>query len=129
MKRFLKSVLVCVLIVPMVVMLAACGGTKTLDGRTYVFSKVEVDGTVVKEDVETSYIYTSFSFEDGVLSLVDGTAEAITFDYKVENNRIYTKSSSSKEYSSTSFAEVSGKYLIVTEKTDEGTAKIYFKKK
>lgn len=129
MKRFLKSVLVCVLIVPMVVMLAACGGTKTLDGRTYVFSKVEVDGTVVKEDVETSYIYTSFSFEDGVLSLVDGTAEAITFDYKVENNRIYTKSSSSTEYSSTSFAEVSGKYLIVTEKTDEGTAKIYFKKK
>lgn len=129
MKRFLKSVLVCVLIVPMVVLFAACGGTKTLDGRTYVFSKVEVDGTVVKDDVETSYIYTSFSFEDGVLSYVDGTAEAITFDYKVENNRVYTKSSSSTEYSSTSFAEVSGKYLIVTEKTDEGTAKIYFKKK
>lgn len=128
MKKILKSIFAFVLVIPFVVLLTACGGAKNLDGKTYVFNRVEVTGTINKTDIENEYIYMSFEFKDGVLNYVNGT-ETDSFDYKLEDGKVYTKSSSSDEYSSSYFAEISGKYLIVTETSDDGIAKIYFKKK
>lgn len=128
MKKLLKSIFAFILIVPFVIMLTACGSSDTLDGKTYVFDRVEVTGTLVKEDCESDYIYMSFSFEDGVLNYVDGT-ETDTFDYKLSEGKIYTKSSSDEDYSESYFAEISGKYLVITETYNGGTVKAYFKKR
>lgn len=130
MKRVLKSFLAFMLVVPFMFLLTACGETKSLNGNKYVYSKVEVSGTLAIEDYESMYsslCYYEFGEETVVSS--DGEGENQTWNYKYENGKVYIKSTTAEEYSDIYF-EISGKYLIVTETVEDGqTFKVYFKQK
>lgn len=130
MKKILKSVLAFVLIVPFAFLLVACGEIKSLEGKTFVFSKVEVTGSLSKEDYETGYAFMTLSFgEETVDYTGDVDDEDATMYYKFEKDKVYLKYKETDEYDEV-FAEVSGKYLIITETLEDGqTAKIYLKQK
>ena len=104
----------------------ACGEIKSLSGKKLVFAKAEVTGSLVQEDVEYDYNTISFDFDKDTVTYFNGTEEDV-YEYKVENNKLYLKYSNSDEYSV--FADISGKYLVITQTLDGGTATIYFKVK
>lgn len=129
MKKILKSVLAFVLIVPFAFLLVACGEIKSLEGKTFVFSKVEVTGSLSKEEYETDYALMTLTFGE---ETVDYTGDVDDVDatmyYKFENNKVYLKFKETDEYDEV-FAEVSGKFLVLTVTDDGQTAKIYLKQK
>lgn len=130
MKKILKSVLAFVLIVPFAFLLVACGEIKSLEGKTFVFSKVEVTGSLSKEEYETIWALFTLSFDENTVDYSnDVDDEDATMYYKLENGKVYTKYKETDEYDEV-LAEVSGKYLIITETFEDGqTAKIYLKQK
>lgn len=129
MKKILKSILAFVLIVPFAFLLVACGEIKSLEGKTFVFSKVEVTGSLSKEELETDYALMTLTFgEETVDYTGDVDDEDATMYYKFENNKVYLKYNETDEYDEV-FVEVSGKYLVLTVTDDGQTAKIYLKQK
>lgn len=129
MKKILKSILVFVLIVPFAFLLVACGEIKSLEGKTFVFSKVEVTGSLSKEEYETDYALLTLSFDEETVDFTgDAEDEDATMYYKFENNKVYLKFKETDEYDE-AYAEVSGKYLVLTVTEEGQTAKIYLKQK
>ena len=124
--RILKSLLAIVMILPCMMLFTACGKLKSLEGETFVFSKVEVTGTVDKQEVEEDYKLLSYEFTETTMIYKDGSEEPNSCDYKFENGKLFIKAEGD-EFSNTPFAVASGKFLVVTEERDGGTAKIYFK--
>ena len=66
----------------------------------------------------------SFNFDEETVKYVDGVIED-TYYYKVENGKVYLRSDG-EEFSETPYAELTGKYMIVTDTYENGTVKIYF---
>ena len=126
-KNIFKYLLAAFLILPCMMIFIACGELKSIEGKTFIYSKVEVTGSLSKEEYEKSYQNISFSFEESTVNYYDGVEED-SYEYKFENNKIYFKDENG-EFSSTHDAEISGDYMVVTETEDEGTVKIYFKMK
>ena len=125
--RITKFLLAIVLLLPCAFLFTACGNLKSLEGKTLVFSKVEVTGTLVKEDYEDLYKTMSYEFGEATLLCKDGTVED-TLEYKLEDGKVYTRLEGD-EYPNEAFAEVSGKYIVITITKDNGIAKIYFETK
>lgn len=126
-KKVLNLLLAILLVIPCMFVFTACGELKSLSGKKLVFSKVEVTGTLVQEEVEYEYNTISFDFGEDTVLYSDGTNED-TYDYKVEDGKLYLKYSKD-EYGTTPFAELSGKYLVMTETLEGGTVTVYFKVK
>ena len=124
MKKILKYVLTFAVLFPCIFLLTACGGTKKLANKTLVFSKIEVTGSLNKADYENEYKTISFNFDEETVKYVDGVIED-TYFYKIEDGKVYLRSDE-EEFSETPYAELSGKYMIVTDTYDEGSVKIYF---
>ena len=125
--RITKILLAIVLLLPCAFLFTACGNLKSLNGKTLVFSKVEVTGTLVKKDYEDLYKTVSYEFDEKTLTYKDGDVED-SYDYKLENGKVYTRAEGD-EYPNEAFAEISGKYMVITVTTDAGIAKIYFEAK
>lgn len=125
--KFVKCLLAIIMLLPCMLLFTACGEIKKLNGSTLVYSKVEVTGTLVKADYESEYKSISFVFDESTVTYKDGTEEA-TYDYKLEKGKLYLKDEG-EEYSDTAYAEISGKFMIVSESYDGGTVKVYFKVK
>lgn len=125
-KKVLNIFLTIFLLIPCMLIFTACGEIKSLSGKKLVFAKAEVTGSLVQEDVEYDYNTISFDFDKDTVTYFNGTEEDV-YEYKVENNKLYLKYSNSDEYSV--FADISGKYLVITQTLDGGTATIYFKVK
>lgn len=127
MKRILKSILAFVLIVPFALLLTACGGTKSLEGNKYVYSKIETTGSVVASDYEKNYSLISFEFSEEEVVYTDGS-ETDTYFYKFEDGKLYLKAGADDDYGD-AYGVISGKYLVITETVTGGTLKVYFKVK
>lgn len=125
-KIFSLSLLFLVLVTCMF-LFTACGNLKSVKNKTLVFAKVEVTGTLIKEDYESQYQSSTFVFEESTVTYTIGSNKN-NFDYKVEKGKVYLKYSGD-EFSEIPFAELSGAYMVVTETYAEGTVKTYFKVK
>ena len=117
-----------VMLLPCIFLFTACGEIKKLEGKTLVYSKIEVTGSLEKEEYESSYKLVSFTFDKDTMTYKDGSQETEEHEYKLENGKVYLKSEG-EEFPTTHYAEVSGKYMIVTETYNGGTVKVYFKVK
>ncbi len=127
-KRILNFVLFFVMIVPCVMLFSACGGMKSLNGKTFVYSKVEVEGSIDKTAYESNYLAISFKFEEEDVTFSDG-ARQDTYNYKYENKKLYLKASTDTDFPEDPYAEFSGDYMIVCETVEGGIVKVYFKVK
>ena len=116
-----------VLLLPCLFLFTACGEVKSLNNRTYIYSKVEVTGDLVKEEYEKEYRNISFAFGESTVNYVDGMNED-TFDYKLENGKVYL-AGEGDEFTEDVFAEISGDNMVITETYDGGVVKVYFKVK
>lgn len=125
--EIMKFLLAIILLLPCAMLFTACGNLKELEGKTLVFSKVEVTGTLIKEDYEDLYKTISYEFGETTLTYKDGDIEE-SYEYKLENGKVYTRMEGA-EYPKEAFAEISGKYMVITVTTDAGIAKIYFEAK
>ena len=54
-KKIFSIVLLFAFLIPCLTLLTGCGKIKELDGKTLVFAKVEVEGSVSKEEYENLY--------------------------------------------------------------------------
>lgn len=126
-KKIFSLSLLFLVLVPCMFLFTACGNLKSVKNKTLVFAKVEVTGTLIKEDYESQYQSSTFVFEESTVTYTIGSNKN-TFDYKVEKGKVYLKYSGD-EFSETPFAELSGAYMVVTETYAEGTVKTYFKVK
>ena len=122
--KILKSFLVFAILLPCLILLSACGGTKNLKNKTLLFSKVEVTGSLNKDQYEEEYKNISFKFGEDTVTYIDGVIED-TYSYKVEDSKVYLKGED-QEYSNEPYAELSGNFMIVTDTYDNGVVKIYF---
>lgn len=129
MKRKFKSILMLVIIVPFMFLLTACGGVKSLSGKTYVYKRIETTGTVNAEDNVDDYKSLMLVFGESTVDYYTSANDYETYDYKLENGKLYLKGSSQSDYPTTAFAEVSGKYIITTDIVEGGTIKAYLKAK
>lgn len=128
MKRKFKSLLMLMVIIPFAFLLCACGGVKSLNGKTYVYNRIETTGTVKADDYVNEYKSLSLVFGESTVDYA-GSGESATFDYKMENGKLYLKDSKQSDYPTNASAEISGKYLIITDIVSGGTIKVYLKVK
>lgn len=124
--KILKSLLAVVMLLPCMMLFTACGKLKSLAGDTFVFSKVEVTGTVNQQEVEDDYKLLSYEFTETTMIYKDGSEEENSCEYKFEDGKLFIKAEGD-EFSNEPFAVASGKFLVVTEEREGGTVKIYFK--
>lgn len=127
MKKILKSILAFVLLLPCALLFTACGKLKSLEGKTFNYSKVEVTGSANKQEYENLYRGISFKFSKSTVVYVDVGVED-TYNYKYENAKVYL-SSEGEEFGTKPYAELSGEYMILSQSVEGGTVKIYFKLK
>ena len=127
-KKIFSIVLLFAFLIPCLTLLTACGKIKSLDGKTLVFAKVEVTGSISKGDYEDEYKKHTFVFSETEVDFSDGTNED-TFNYKLENGKLYTKSKTASDYPEDAFAEIDGKYMVVSLTAEGGVVKVYFKVK
>lgn len=127
-KKIFSLVLLFVFLIPCFTLLTACGNLKSLNGKTLVFAKVEVDGTISKEDYENEYKLHSFVFDESEVTFSDGTNED-SYNYKVEKTKVYLKATTDTEYPSEAYAEIDGKYMVISQTVEGGVVKVYFKSK
>lgn len=129
MKKKFKSLLMIAIIVPFMFLLTACGGTKSMDGKTYVYNRIETTGTVNPADHENDYKGLSLVFGETTVDYYIGSGDFTTYDYKIEGGKIYLKDSKQNSYPTSAFAVVSGKYLIITDNVNGGTIEVFLKSK
>ena len=127
-KRIFSLSLLFVLLLPCLFLFTACGKLKSLSDKTLVFSKVEVTGNLNKSEIELEYKNCKFTFSKDTFVYYDGTDGPKNY-FKVENSKVYIRAEEDDEYSTTAFAELSGKYMIVTQTRGEDTIKVYFAEK
>lgn len=126
MKKILSYVLLVVVILPCMFLLTACGELKSLSGKTFVLSKVEVTGTLNKDQCFEEYKNMKFTFTDTEMTLVNGSSTD-SWEYKLENKKVYQKVYG--KYRTEAFAKISGKYLVTTETRDGEVLTCYFSEK
>ena len=85
-KKVLNFLLMIFMIVPCMFLFTACGELKSVKNKTLVFAKVEVTGTLIKEDYESQYQSITFDFDESIVTYTIGSNED-TYDYKVEKGR------------------------------------------
>lgn len=127
MKKILKSILAIVLLVPCAFLFTACGKMKSLEGKTFSYSKLEVTGSLNKEDYESLYRGISFTFDKTTVVHSDAGADD-TYDYKFENGKVFI-ASEDEDFSSDPYAVISGNYMVLTQNYSNGSVKVYFKLK
>ena len=128
-KKIFSLTLLLVLLFPCLFLFTACGELKTLSNKTLVFSKVEVTGDLNASDYELMYKNCKFTFSKDSVVCNDGTSDGPTNYFKVEDGKVYIRAEEDEEYSSIAYAELSGKYMIVTQTVGENTVKVYFAEK
>lgn len=129
MKKKIFSVLVAVMMIVPCLLLSACGGLKSLDGKTLIFSKVEVTGAITKDKYENDYKLQSFEFSEDVVTFTDGTNDPDYYNYKLEGGKVYIKAETDDEYPEEPFAEIFGDYMVVSQTVEGGVVKVYYKQK
>ena len=129
MKKKIFNFLFAVVFVIPCLMLVACGNIKSLNEKTMVYSKIEVTGSLVKSDYEDDYKDLSFIFSEDEVVFSDGLNSENTYNYKLEDGRVYIKAKSDSNYKEEPYAEMKGKYMVVSQTLDGGTIKVYFKAK
>ena len=127
-KKIFSIVLLFAFLLPCLTLLTACGKIKELNGKTLVFSKVHVEGSISKEEYENQYKGLSFVFTEDKVTFTDGVNED-TYDYKLENTKVYIKDTNDDTYSTEPYAEISGEYMVVSQTAEGGVVKVYFKVK
>lgn len=127
MKKVLKLFLAIVVLIPCALLFVACGKMKGLEGKTFLYSKVEVTGSLNKADYEALYRGISFKFDKTTVVYTDVGVED-TYSYKYENGKVYI-AEDGEEFSNTPYAVLSGDYLVLTQSESAGTVKVYFKLK
>ena len=128
-KKFFSLSLLFVLLIPCLFLFTACGELKTLSDKTLVFSKVEVTGDLNASDYELMYKNCKFTFSKDSVVCNDGTSDGPVNYFKVENGKVYIRAEEEEEFSQIAYAELSGKYMIVTQTVGENTVKVYFAEK
>lgn len=126
-KKIFSIILMFAMLFPCL-MLAACGNHKGFVGKTLVYSKVEVEGSISKEYYETKYKNHSFEFDKETLIFSDGVYD-YTYNYKIEKNELYIKAEDDVAFPTEYYAEISGKNIIVSQTVTGGVVKVYFKVK
>ena len=109
-------------------MLTACGKIKTLSGETLVYAKVSVSKNLNKEDYKDEYKKLTFTFSEEEVVFNDGTNED-TYLYKFENGKVYIKADSDDQFPEEPYAEIDGKYMVISQTVSGGVVKVYFKVK
>lgn len=127
-KRIFSIVLLFAFLIPCFTLLTGCGKIKDMTGKTLIFAKVEVEGSINKEEYENLYKGHSFKFTETQVTFSDGLNEE-TLDYKLENTKLYVKDSADDAYPETPYAEISGGNMVVSETVAGGVVKVYFKVK
>ena len=127
-KRIFSIVLLFAFLIPCFTLLTACGKLKDLTSKTLIFDKVEVEGSISKEEYENLYKGHSFKFTETQVTFSDGLNEE-TLDYKLEKTKLYIKDSSDESYPEKPYAEISGGNMVVSETVTGGVVKVYFKVK
>ncbi len=127
-KKIFSIVLLFAFLIPCLTLLTACGKIKELNGKTLVFSKVQVEGSISKEEYENQYKGHSFVFKEETVTFTDGVNED-TYDYKLEKTKVYIKDTNDESYSTEPYAEISGEYMVVSQTIEGGVVKVYFKVK
>ena len=127
-KKIFSIVLLFAFLVPCMFFLSACGKIESLDKKTFVFAKVEVEGSVSKEEHETSNKSKYFKFSEDEVVFFNGVDET-TYSFKLENSKIYIKDVDDETFPEKEFAEMSGNYMVVSQTVDGGVVKVYFKVK
>lgn len=127
-KKIFSIVLLFAFLVPCVLFMAACGEIKSLDKKMFVFAKVEVDGSISKEDYENNSKTQYFKFSEEEVIFYNGVEET-TYSYKYEDSKIYIKDVDDEVFPEDAFAEMSGNYMVVSQSTTGGVVKVYFKVK
>jgi len=127
-KKIFSIVLLFAFLIPCLTLLTGCGKIKELDGKTLVFAKVEVEGSVSKEEYENLYRGHSFDFTEETVTFSDGVNEDI-YDYVLDKTKVFIKDSNDTEYSEKPYAEISGEYMVVSQTVEGGVVKVYFKVK
>lgn len=122
--KFLKIIIAVFMLIPCSLLFVACGKLTSVDGKLFVFSKVEVTGSLSVEEYENLYSSITLDFDEDTVLYNNET----TYNYKLEDGSIYLKGLENDEYSNV-FAKISGKYLVVTETYEGGIVKIYFETK
>ena len=125
MKKILKSILAIVLLIPCVLIFSACGKVKSLDGRTYSYSRTEVTGSLNQEEYESLYRSISFRFDKTTVVHIDSGVEE-TYNYKYEKGKVYI-ASEGENFDTKPYAEISGDFMVLTQNYADGTVKVYFK--
>lgn len=125
MKKILKSILAIILLVPCALLFTACGKVKGLEGKTYSYSRIEVSGSLNKEEYESLYRSISFKFNKTTLVYVDAGEEE-TYNYKYEGGKVYI-ASEGENFDTKPYAEISGDFMVLTQNYADGTVKVYFK--
>lgn len=127
-KKIFSIVLLFAFLIPCLTLLTACGKIKELNGKTLVFAKVEVEGSVTKEEYENLYRGHSFEFTEETVTFSDGINED-TYDYVLDKTKVFIKDTNDTEYSEKPYAEISGEYMVVSQTVEGGVVKVYFKVK
>ena len=127
MKKLLKSILAIVLLLPCALLFSACGKVKSLEGKTYSYSKIEITGSLNKEDYESLYRGISFKFDKTTVVHSDSGEEEI-YNYKFDNGKVYI-ASEGEEFGTKAYAEISGDFMVLAQSYADGTVKVYFKVK
>jgi major membrane immunogen (membrane-anchored lipoprotein) len=127
-KKIFSIVLLFAFLIPCLTLLTGCGKIKEISGKTLVFAKVEVEGSVSKEEYENLYKGHSFEFTEEKVTFTDGVNKD-TYDYKFEKSKIYIKDTNDAEFEKEPYAEISGEYMVVSQTVEGGVVKAYFKVK
>ena len=127
-KRILSFALLFAFLIPCLALLTGCGKIKSLENKTLIYAKIQVEGSISKEEYENQYKTLSFVFTEDTITFTDGINED-TYDYKLEGSKLYIKDDSDAAYTETPYAEISGSYMVVSQTVEGGVVKVYFKVK
>ena len=127
MKKKIFNILFAIVMIIPCLMLTACGSIKSLEGETFVFSKITVTGSISKSDYENDFKNHKFVFSETEVVFYEGLSAADTYDYKFENGKLYIKAKTDADYSNKAYAETDGKYLVISQTVEGGIVKVYFK--
>ncbi len=126
-KKIFSVLMLAVLLVPCL-LFVACGKLKSIENKTFVYSKVVVTGSLNKDDYKDEYKNHSFKFSESEVVFNDGTDEH-TYDYKFENSKVYLKADSDTSFPDEAYAEIDGNYMVISQTKTGGVVKVYFKVK
>lgn len=127
-KKIFGIVLLFAFLIPCLTIFSACGKIESLNNKTLIFSKVQVEGSITKDEYEKEYKAYSFKFSEEEVVFSDGVSSQ-TYSYKLVGSKIFIKDVEDEEFPEDAYAEISGKSMVVSQTLDNGKLKVYFKAK